>query len=110
MPGGTANYPSSVLMNCVPAIVAGVKNIYIRFLNPKGRILVNTSRKQMFKIDSTPSSRELKYSLLKQVQYENKILPMSIDFKRRNPLTVGNYLLEVYIDGLLLGTKTFNLK
>ena len=29
VPGGTANYPSSVLMNCVPAIVAGVKNIYM---------------------------------------------------------------------------------
>ena len=28
VPGGTANYPSSVLMNCIPAIVAGVKEIY----------------------------------------------------------------------------------
>ncbi len=29
VPGGTANYPSSVLMNCIPAIVAGVKKIFI---------------------------------------------------------------------------------
>tara|TARA_B100000700_G_C14994419_1_gene833029 strand:+ start:518 stop:1816 length:1299 start_codon:yes stop_codon:yes gene_type:complete len=29
VPGGIANYPSSVLMNCIPAIVAGVKEIYI---------------------------------------------------------------------------------
>tara|TARA_Y100001958_G_C21232731_1_gene558653 strand:+ start:1401 stop:2699 length:1299 start_codon:yes stop_codon:yes gene_type:complete len=29
VPGGTANYPSSVLMNCIPAIVAGVKNVYM---------------------------------------------------------------------------------
>ena len=28
-PGGTASYPSSVLMNCIPAIVAKVKNIYL---------------------------------------------------------------------------------
>ena len=29
VPGGTASYPSSVLMNCIPAIIAGVKgNIY----------------------------------------------------------------------------------
>ena len=27
VPGGKANYPSSVLMNCIPAKVAGVKNI-----------------------------------------------------------------------------------
>ena len=29
VPGGTASYPSSVLMNCIPALVAGVKNIYL---------------------------------------------------------------------------------
>ena len=29
VPGGTASYPSTVLMNCVPAIVAGVKNIFL---------------------------------------------------------------------------------
>ena len=29
VPGGTASYPSTVLMNCIPAMVAGVKNIYI---------------------------------------------------------------------------------
>ena len=28
VPGGTASYPSTVLMNCVPAIVAGVKNLF----------------------------------------------------------------------------------
>ena len=29
VPGGTASYPSTVLMNCIPALVAGVKNIYL---------------------------------------------------------------------------------
>ena len=29
VPGGTASYPSTVLMNCIPAIVAGVKNIFL---------------------------------------------------------------------------------
>ena len=29
VPGGTASYPSTGLMNCIPAIVAGVKNIYL---------------------------------------------------------------------------------
>ncbi len=29
VPGGTASYPSSVLMNCIPAIIAGVKEIYL---------------------------------------------------------------------------------
>jgi histidinol dehydrogenase len=29
VPGGRASYPSSVLMNCIPALVAGVKEIYM---------------------------------------------------------------------------------
>lgn len=29
VPGGTATYPSTVMMNAVPAILAGVKNLYI---------------------------------------------------------------------------------
>ena len=29
VPGGTASYPSSVLMNCIPALIAGVKEIYM---------------------------------------------------------------------------------
>ena len=29
VPGGQASYPSTVLMNCIPALVAGVKNIYL---------------------------------------------------------------------------------
>lgn len=29
VPGGTAAYPSSVLMNCIPAKIAGVKEIYM---------------------------------------------------------------------------------
>jgi len=29
VPGGKAAYPSSVLMNCIPAIIAGVKEIYM---------------------------------------------------------------------------------
>ena len=29
VPGGTASYPSSVLMNCIPAIIAGVRDIYM---------------------------------------------------------------------------------
>ena len=29
VPGGTASYPSTVLMNCIPAIVAGVRKIYL---------------------------------------------------------------------------------
>ena len=36
VPGGTAAYPSSLLMNAVPAIIAGVKRIAVVVPTPKG--------------------------------------------------------------------------
>ncbi len=38
VPGGTASYPSTLLMNSIPAMVAGVKSIYCVMPTPKGEI------------------------------------------------------------------------
>ena len=38
VPGGTASYPSSVLMNCVPAVVAGVDRIVMVVPTPDGEV------------------------------------------------------------------------
>lgn len=38
VPGGTASYPSSVLMNAVPAKVAGVERIVIAVPSPRGEL------------------------------------------------------------------------
>ncbi len=38
VPGGTASYPSSVLMNAVPARVAGVERIVITVPSPRGEL------------------------------------------------------------------------
>ena len=37
VPGGTASYPSTVLMNAIPAIIAGVKRIVMVSPNKKGK-------------------------------------------------------------------------
>jgi histidinol dehydrogenase len=38
VPGGTANYPSSVLMNALPAVVAGVERIVMVVPTPRGAL------------------------------------------------------------------------
>ena len=38
VPGGTASYPSSVLMNAIPALVAGVERIVMVVPAPEGRL------------------------------------------------------------------------
>ena len=89
-----------------PIAEKGPKTIYLRFLSPDKNLLVNTNRTQNF----VAEKGELKYSISKQFQYENKELPFSIDFKRRDPLKEGEYIAEVYIDGFLAGTNKFYLK
>ena len=37
MPGSTASYPSSVLMNAIPALVAGVKRLVMINPGQKGK-------------------------------------------------------------------------
>ena len=89
-----------------PIAEKGPKTIYLRFLSPDKKLLLNTNRTQ----DFVTEQGELKYSISKQFQYENKELPFSIDFKRRNPLKEGEYIAEVYIDGFLAGISKFYLK
>ena len=89
-----------------PIAEKGPKTIYLRFLSSDKKLLVNTNRTQNF----VTEQGELKYSISKQFQYENKELPFSIDFKRRNPLKEGEYIAEVYIDGFLAGISKFYLK
>jgi hypothetical protein len=89
-----------------PIAEKGPKTIYLRFLSPDKNLLVNTNRTHNF----VAEKGELKYSISKQFQYENKELPFSIDFKRRDPLKEGEYIAEVYIDGFLAGTNKFYLK
>ena len=38
VPGGKASYPSSALMNCIPAIVAGAKEIFMSVPSLKGKV------------------------------------------------------------------------
>ena len=84
----------------------GPREIYIRYLVFKGNILLNTINDQFF----NTGEGEKEYSVAKKVQYDNRLLPVSIDFQRRDQLTKGDYIIEIYIDGLLLGEKILYLK
>ena len=84
----------------------GIRDIYIRYLDSKGNVLLNNSNDQSLSTEGG----EKEYSVSTQVQYDNKLLPVSIDFQRRDQLTKGDYMIEIYIDGILCGEKTFSLK
>jgi histidinol dehydrogenase len=80
VPGGTASYPSTVLMNCIPALIAGVKEIYMATpSNPKNynpAILYAAKKcgvKEIYKIGGAQAIAALAYGT-KKVKKVNKIV------------------------------------
>jgi len=80
VPGGLASYPSSVLMNCIPALVAGVKEIYMttpsmgKFYNPAVIYAAQKCRvKEIYKIGGAQAIAAMAYGT-KKIQKVDKIV------------------------------------
>jgi len=80
VPGGLASYPSSVLMNCIPALVAGVKEIYMttpsmsKSYNPAVIYAAQKCRvKEIYKIGGAQAIAAMAYGT-KTIQKVDKIV------------------------------------
>jgi|TARA_B100001093_G_scaffold331944_1_gene316950 histidinol dehydrogenase len=80
VPGGKASYPSSVLMNCIPALVAGVKEIYMttpamnRLYNPAVIYAAQKCKvKEIYKIGGAQAIAAMAYGT-KTIQRVDKIV------------------------------------
>ena len=80
VPGGRASYPSSVLMNCIPALVAGVKEIYMstpamnEFYNPAVIYAAQKCKvKDIYKIGGAQAIAAMAYGT-KTIQKVDKIV------------------------------------
>ena len=80
VPGGRASYPSSVLMNCIPALVAGVKEIYMttpamnKLYNPAVIYAAQKCRvKEIYKVGGAQAIAAMAYGT-KTIQKVDKIV------------------------------------
>ena len=80
VPGGRASYPSSVLMNCIPALVAGVKEIYMatpamnKFYNPAVIYAAEKCEvKEIYKVGGAQAIAAMTYGT-KTIQKVDKIV------------------------------------
>ena len=80
VPGGRASYPSSVLMNCIPALVAGVKEIYMttpsmnKFYNPAVIYAAQKCKvKEIYKIGGAQAIAAMAYGT-RTIQKVDKIV------------------------------------
>ena len=80
VPGGSASYPSSVLMSCIPALIAGVKEIYMTTpsINKKYNAAVIYAAKkckvrEIYKVGGAQAIAALAYGT-KTIKKVNKIV------------------------------------
>ncbi|MGB3948870.1 MAG: hypothetical protein WBM13_12865 [Bacteroidia bacterium] len=83
----------------------GKKIVYIRLLDGNGNVLLN-SASNSFEYKGS----KIEYSIKKEVDFKGVELMLCVDYKLEKKLEKGTYKAELYNDGVLDGTSSFELK
>ncbi|MDR1865055.1 MAG: hypothetical protein LBR08_05720 [Bacteroidales bacterium] len=89
-----------------PVTEAGEKLFYIVIVKPDKKVLPNKSGDTF----SVQDGAAVVYTDKRTIEYENRDIEVCIFSDNNNQLTAGNYEVNVYCDGYLLGTAKFELK
>lgn len=85
---------------------SGNKTVYMRVITPGGSVL-NSSNSNTLK---TESGQSLLYSDKKIVNYQNKAVDICIFYELTQEIDAGNYIAEIYCEGVKIGSDSFVLK
>ncbi|MDR2039139.1 MAG: hypothetical protein LBQ60_14545 [Bacteroidales bacterium] len=89
-----------------PVALAGEKLFYIVISKPDRKVLANKANDTF----PTQEGADIVYTAKRIVEYDNKDIEACIFADNDNQLTVGNYEVNIYCDGYLVGTSKFELK
>ena len=82
----------------------GEKVVYVRIMKPDDDVLVK-SRADVFAFEG----KEINYSMKKMLEYEGEELPVTMYWNIEEFLSPGTYRVDIFIDGNLIGRKSFTL-
>ena len=85
----------------------GNRVVYLRVINPAGEVVSAGGDMSNF---TTKDGNSLQFSEKKQVYYENENIDMCIYVDAPEESAVGVYNIEIYCEGLLIGTDAFELE
>jgi hypothetical protein len=85
---------------------AGNKMVYMRIITPGGSVL-NSSNSNTLK---TEGGTSLLYSDKKSVNYQNQAVDLCIFYELTGEIESGNYIAEIYCEGVKIGSDPFVLK
>ena len=83
----------------------GPKMIYLRLIRPDNLVLSSPEPGVL-----SFNGEEIPYSANREVIYENNDVPVSIFWDNNGDLVGGNYVIELYEEGKLVGSSEFALK
>ena len=84
----------------------GNKMIYMRIITPAGGILYSSNSNTL----GTQEGKTLLYSDKKSINYQNQSLDVCIFYKLKSEIESGNYIAELWCEGVRIGTNKFVLK
>ncbi|OFX20402.1 MAG: hypothetical protein A2033_13480 [Bacteroidetes bacterium GWA2_31_9] len=83
----------------------GARNVYLRIARPDELVLAD-SENNTFDFQGG----KIVYSAKREVDYQNKTVNMCIFWANKEELIPGKYLVDIFIDGVQIGSSTFELK
>jgi Tfp pilus assembly protein PilN len=92
------------MLRANPIAASGTKTVFMRVLRPDS-LVVTTSPDNIFEYDGN----QMVYSAMRQVDYINEDIEMCIFLDNNGDFVVGNYAVELYMDGHVVGQTTFAL-
>ncbi len=84
---------------------AGPKMIYLRIVRPD-EVTLSSEQAGTIVVEGT----EIPYSAQREIIYENEDIPVSIFWDNTGDLIAGNYQVDLYAEGRLIGESEFILK
>ena len=84
---------------------SGTKDVYLRITRPDGNVIAY-SQSDLFDFQG----QQIVYSAKRQVEYDNKDIDVCIFWDNNNQLILGDYTIDIFTDGNLIGTTKFNIK
>ncbi len=83
----------------------GEKTLYLRITKPDNGVLTK-SEANIFKYEN----RNLTYSIKKYIEYTGEEQAVTVYWNVEEYLYAGNYRVDIFADGILIGSQSFSLK
>ncbi|MCG8575285.1 MAG: hypothetical protein MI810_10405 [Flavobacteriales bacterium] len=84
----------------------GNKTVYMRVITPDGSVLYSSNANTI----TTEKGQSILYSDKKTVNYQNQSVDLCIFHKLTSEIGKGNYVAQIYCEGVMIGTDNFVLK